>query len=236
MNGQSQSKYTVWHFIGCGCTVLVLLGLIAVAGFIWFGKQMVDGLKAGFEDPEVRAAQTRKILGYDELPEGYYPGFTMSVPFMMDMATLGDKDLPADTDLSDEPHERGFGGKLFDRSGFLYVKARSVGDKESTDLEGEMNLDLHLQRRIGEGTVEAGGADVHYASSFAYGTSDGERVPTVSSDLEIECLADPYIRKAVWFTAGPEDPGGEIDPASLAGTAADPDAMKAFLDHFDLCR
>jgi len=236
MNGQSESKYTVWHFIGCGCTVLVLLGLIAVGGFIWFGKQMIDGVKAGFEDPEVRAARTQEILGYQELPEGYYPGFTMSVPFMMDMATLGDKELPAGEELSDDRDERGFGGKLFDRSGFLFVKARAVGDRDAEDVHGDMNLDLHLQRRIGEGTVEAGGGDVHYSSSFAYGTSDGERVPTISTDMEVECLADPtYVRKAVWFTPGPEDPGGEIDPAILAGTAADPEAIRAFLDHFELC-
>ncbi len=236
MEGQSQSKYTVWHFIGCGCTVLLLLGLIGVGGFIWFGKQMVDGMKAGFTDPEVRAAQTQKILGYEELPDGYHPGFTISVPFMFDMATLGDKELPAGETLHDERHDRGFGGKLFERSGFLYLKARAMGKKQNTDVEGEMNLDLQLQRRIGEGTIEAGGADVHYTASFAYGTKDDQRVPTISTDMKIECLSDPYVRKAVWFTAGPKDPGGEIDPAILAGTAGDPEAIKAFLDHFDLCR
>ena len=236
MNGQSQSKYTVWHFIGCGCTVLLLLGLIAVGGFFWFGKQMIDGLKAGFENPEVRAARTQEILGYEELPEGYHPGFTMSVPFMMDMATLGDKELPAGEELESHGGGKDLGGRLFGRKGFLYFKARAMGGDAETDLKGDMNPDLQLQRHISEGTVEAGGAEVHYTTSFAYRTVDGERVPSISADLAIECLADPYVRKAIWFTPGPEDPGGEIDPATLAGTAADPDAIKDFLDHFDLCR
>jgi len=237
MNGRSESKYTVWHFIGCGCTVLLLLGLIAVAGFIWFGKQMVDGMKAGFEDPQVRAARAQKILGYQDLPEGYHPGFTVSVPMMMEMASLGDKELPAGTELPEHGRDRGFGGKLFGRQGFLYMKVRTFG-KESTktEFQGEMNLDLEIQRRADEGTVEAGGADVHYVASFAYGLVDGERVPTISTEMEIKCLADPYMRKAIWFTPGPEDPGGSFDKSILAGTAGDPQAIEDFLDHFDLCK
>lgn len=243
MNGQSESRYTVWHVIGCGCSVLLVLALIAAAAVIFFGKQMVDGVRAGIEDPEVRAARTREILGYDELPEGYHPGFSVSVPFVMDMASLGDREPPAGEEMGDEGFEeeleKGFGGAFFERRGFLFMKVRALGDEPPEgEFQGELDLDIQIQRRIDEGTLEAGGAEVDYTAHLGYGLRDGERMPTLSTELDIRCLSAPYMRKAVWFTPGPEEevPVGELDPEVLRGTAADPEAIKAFLDHFDLCR
>ncbi len=244
MNGDTQSRYTVWHFIGCGCTVLLLLGLVAAGGVIYFGKQMADRLEAGIKDPEARAARTREVLGYDELPEGYHPGITLSVPFFMDMVSLGDKELPAGEEAEKEL-ESDPGSIFFERRGFLFMKMRSFGSEEaSDDLRTEMNMDFDLVRLVGEGTLEAGGAEVEYVARAGHGHGDGERFPAISTELSIRCGAgaevrDPYTRKALWFTEAPEQavsPEGEGAEEFLEGTAADPEAMRRFLDHFDLCR
>lgn len=244
MNGETQSRYTVWHFIGCGCTVLLLLGLVAVGGLVYFGKQVADRMEAGIKDPEERAARTREILGYDELPEGYHPGINLSVPFFMDMVSLGDKELPAGEEVEKELG-RDPGSIFFKRRGFLYMKVRrfGAGDAEE-DLRAEMNLDFDMVRLVGEGTLEAGGAEVEYAARAGHGHGDGERFPAISTEMKVRCgggaeVRDPYARKALWFTEAPEQavsPEGEGDEAALEGTAGDPEAMRRFLDHFDLCR
>ena len=245
MNGQSESRYTVWHFIGCGCTVLVLLGLVLAGGVFWFGKQMADRMEAGIKDPEERAARTREVLGYDELPEGYHPGFTFSVPFFMDMVSLGDKEPPAGEDLEEVELEGDFGSAFFERRGFLFMKFRTFGAQEADEeFRTEMDLDFDPVRLVGEGTLEAGGAEVQYVARAGWSHAGDESLPAISTEMTVRCGAgsevrDPYARKGLWLTEAPEravSPDGEGAEASLEGTAGDPEAIRRFLDHFDLCR
>lgn len=244
MNGDTQSRYTVWHFIGCGCTVLLLLGLVAVGGLFYFGKQVADRMEAGIKDPEERAARAREILGYEELPEGYHPGLTISVPFFMDMVSLGDRELPAG-DQVEEELERDPGSVFVGRKGFVLMKVRTFGRGEADEeIKSELNLDFDLVRLVDEGTLEAGGAEVDYVARAGYGRAEGERFPAVSAEMTIHCGAgsevrDPYARKGLWLTEAPErvvSPDGEGAEAALEGTAGDPEAIRRFLDHFDLCR
>lgn len=243
--GSSQSRYTVWHFIGCGCTVLVLLGLLVAGGAIFFGKQMVEGIKAGIEDPEVRAARAREILGYEDLPEGYYPGISISFPFVMQMAALGDHELPDSEDLSKNEMESEIARSLFGQRGFFFVKVRGKGGDESEgDLASEMNIDLDfdLDRALADGSVEAGGGEVSFVAHSGTIRGGDERLPAIINEMVVTCLSDPYGRKALWFVAVSEEmnerfvPTEAVEPEDVVGTPADPEAVKAFLDHFDLCR
>lgn len=245
MNGSRESRYTVWHFIGCGCTVLVLLALLLAGGAIFFGKQMVDGIKAGIQDPEVRDARARKILGYEELPEGYHPGISVSIPFVMEMAMLGDRELPGAEDLEEEEVEAEVKRSLFGRRGFFFFKVRGAAEGESDeDLAREMNIDLKFEkaRELARGEVEAGGAEVSFVAHLGTIHGDEEALPAIINEMVATCLADPYGRKVLWFEAVSEElseksaPAEAIAPEDLAATPADPEAVKAFLDHFDLCR
>lgn len=231
MNG-SGSKYTVWHYVGCGCAILLVLGILGVGGCFWaltnWGRQVESELK----DPEARASKARSLLGYDELPEGYHPGISFSVPLVMDVVFLGDKELPTGDDL-----ERMHGqGDLFEKRGLIYFKMRAFGqDREK--LRGEFDeIDFEAEEVVGEGEVEAGGATVRYTAELGETVLGTGRIPSVSVELEIDCR-DRYFREAMWFEPIPgAEPGQEeIPKESLAGTPADEAALRAFLDHFRFC-
>lgn len=257
MNGTS--KYTVWHYVGCGCAVLAALAAAVVGGMIWFGYRTAQG----FTDPEAREAKVRGMLGYDELPEGYHPGFALSIPFVMDMAMIGDRPLPSGDEMQSFDDE-----DLFEDRGFMYFAMRRFGGPE--DVRGETDYDFEADRTIGEGEIEAGGATVRYSAKLGTMDVGPEPVRSIASEMEIDC-GDGKYRFAVWFertemaaeeaeaeaepATGPTPEPAEGEPApapapetepepelepelveDYTGTPADEDALREFLDHFDLCR
>lgn len=245
MNGSRASRCTVWHFIGCGCSILLLLGLLLAGGAIFFGKQMIDGVKAGIEDPEVRAQRAQEALGYEELPEGYHPGISISLPFVMEMVTLGDRELPDRESVDEDEMEREITRSLFGRKGFLFFKVRgSFDDEPGDEMTRDMNIDLDfdLERELARGEVEAGGAEVRYVAHSGTIGKVSDRLPAIISEMEIDCLENPYARKALWFEAVSEElaealaPVKAVEEGVVVGTPADPERAKEFLDHFDLCR
>jgi hypothetical protein len=233
MNGTG-TKYTVWHYVGCGCAVLLALAILGVGGCFWMVTNWGRRMEAEIKDPAAREAKAKSLLGFDELPEGYHPGISFSVPFMMDMVMLGDRELPAGEDMK-RVHD---GRDLFDERGFLYFKMRSFGNARQ-EFRNDMDYDFDAERKVAEGEVEAGGATVHYTADVGTTHVSGESLRSVSAELEIEC-GDGYVRRAVWFTpvpgteaeAGPE---AETAEADLTGTPADEAALTDFLDHFRFC-
>lgn len=243
--GSTKSRYTVWHFIGCGCTVLVLAGLLVAGGVIFVGKHVFDGMRAGIEDPEVRAARVKEVLGCEELPEGYYPGISISIPFAMEMASMGDKELPNTEGMDREEMEGEIARAFFGRNGFLYFKIRSGGsDRSREEMTREMNIDMDVsvRRELANGTVEAGGGEVTYVAHLGHVGRQGDQLLAIINEMVITCLESPYARKALWFEGVSEELDGRLSPTEpiveedLVGSPADPEAVKAFLDHFDLCR
>lgn len=234
MNG-SGSKYTVWHYVGCGCAVLLVLGVLGVGGCFWmitsWGRQMEGELK----DPEARAAKARALLGHEELPEGYFPGISFSVPFVMEVVMLGDRELPAGEEMKGMRHDR----DLFGERGFVYFKMRAFGQGRE-DMRKDFRFDFRAEQVVGEGEVEAGGATVRYTAELGETVVGTGPIPSVSAELEIDC-GDGYFREAVWFTpvpgAGPDRAAAEVEvpEGSLAGTPADEAALRGFLDHFRFC-
>lgn len=237
MNGTG-SKYTVWHYVGCGCAVLFVLALLGIGGCFFLLRDWGHQLEREMKDPEARAAKARSILGYDELPEGYHPGISFSFPLMMDVVMVGDRELPAGEGLERLDDE----DELFDERGFLYFKMRSFGQARE-EIRDDFDVDFEAEERVAEGELEAGGATVRYAANVGTAHLGGNRVRSVSSELEIDC-GDGYVRRGVWFTPAPgAEPLGEVvaetgveaEIEDLTGTPADEVALRVFLDHFDFC-
>ncbi|HUP43136.1 MAG TPA: hypothetical protein VM599_08005 [Thermoanaerobaculia bacterium] len=231
MNG-SGSKYTVWHYVGCGCAILLVLGILGVGGCFWMATNWGRQLESEIKDPAARAAKARSLLGYEELPQGYHPGISFSVPYVMEVVILGDKELPAG-----EGMERMRGdGDLFEERGFIYFKMRAFGQDREDMREDFSGFDFEAEEIVAEGGVEAGGATVRYTAELGETILGTGRIPSVSAELEIDCR-DGFFRKAVWFEPIPgASPGQEeIPKESLAGTPADEAALREFLDHFRFC-
>lgn len=226
-----------WVYIGCGCAGLVILAMAAFSALTFFAYRKGKEIEKTWSDPKAREEKAREVLVYDKLPEGYYPLGGMSIPFVMDMAVLGDDPPPEGTKPDD--HEG------FKERGFLYFKMRQMGqgNREMRDyMEGKGDepewlkgsADLDTQEVLGRGEVDAAGQKIIYTASRGELTHNGRRSEGISTMMMIDCPQDKRVRFGLWF--GPDPKTGEpADKVDLTGTNADPEAIRKFASHFRFC-
>jgi len=220
--------------LGCGCGGAVALVLAVIVGLAWYGYRQGDRFREVLADPESRAAASREVLGYRELPPGYHPMGGFSVPFVMEMAMLSDRE-PGPGETVEGPED------AFGRRGFVLMATRSRGGREdelreyfrgeraSATFFEEIDRLFASEEALGRGRVEAGGAEVLYVAERGRMELGGAGEPTVLTRLLVECGGDSRLRTALWFEPTPAEGGG------YQGTPADEAALRAFLDHFRLC-
>jgi hypothetical protein len=234
--GQGQPKTSPWVYVGCGCAVLVVLAAL-VALFVV--KKVVDEshkMEQGLADPRVREQRTRELLSYRELPAGYYPAGALSLPYLLDMAFLGDRP-PGPGDTHADMQDHGFifikmhWGKIPTEAG---ARRRMLyGGNGKADWQQGSGFRFETREPLGEGELTAGGAHVVYRATRGDVHMKGRTHRGITSILMLEC-PDRRIRVGVWL--GPDPAPGEPAAAiDKSGTPADPRAITAFLDHFNLC-
>jgi hypothetical protein len=237
MNGASKTT-SPWVYVGVGCGVLFLLGVVALAvmgyGAFRWGKQLEKDLN----DPVTRTAKVKTVLGADTLPDGYHATLALSIPLVMDMAILSDRVPRSGEDLV------GSGQR-----GFMYVRTLSEGanEKELRDyFDGKTNDDSVLRRNkvdvqirdqevIRRGVVETNGYPVMYLAQRGDLQMNETRNRGVHTLLLVDCPQDKRMRTGIWFGPDP-DPSAPVATAKFESTPADEKALTAFLGHFHLCR
>jgi hypothetical protein len=244
-------KRSVSTLLGCGCAALVaiILGGVALMTFVTYraGKR----LEAMATDPAQAAEAVREVLPHAELPAGYAPVGTLSVPFLMDVAFL----------RSDRSSAEG-------ESGFLFVRVRDwfgrgeqtrqwieTGESDGSPIQqeeirfdpeevvdrGELTLGgtgvLWVARR---GTVDVdtsgfGGERERAPVQVKIGEDEDEGQEGLLTVLSIDCPGDDrYQRVGIWFVPDPA-PGTPAAEVDWSGTPADPAAIGELLGHFELC-
>lgn len=169
-------------WLGCGCGTLVFLSLAAIVGLTWFGYRQGKEMERNFQDPAARDAKARAILPWRELPPGYHPMGSFSVPLLMDMAIFSDR-AP---DPRNRPG-RDRDGAAFDESGLFFMKFHPwVSDQdellrwlrgESKEAPGwirRSQAQLDPERVAHRGTVEVGGRTLTYAVGRGSASGEGE--------------------------------------------------------------
>lgn len=222
--------------LGCGCGIALAAVLVVITGLAWFGYSRGERFRDELRDPQARAARSREILGYRELPEGYHPLGGFSIPLVQEMAMLSDREPGPDEEVTGP-------ADAFGRRGFIYLEARAsdrrareldeyfAGEREESEFFQEIEERFGGAEPVGRGYLRAGGAEVRYLAERTAMTLRDEELPTVLARLLIVCPDRSRLRVALWFEPAPEGDG----PQSLAGTPADPTALRQFLDHFRLC-
>src|SRR5262245_3202028 len=252
-----QKKTSPWVWVGLGCGGLVVISAVLVVGVGMFFYGKFKNFEKQFKDPAVRAQRVREVLGAQDLPDGYYPVMTFSIPWVMDMAMLSDREL-IDAPKGEKP-------PTFEHQGFIYVRMPFT-PKDATwqeFLDGKRSPDellqggkvrIHQRERIGRGSVPgSGGATYHYVATRGEIEVERKELEGITTLIAVECPGDRKFRLGIWFGPDPsaghekaatEGGAGEDDrarpdggaAASYAGTPADESAIKEFMSHFSLCQ
>lgn len=227
----------VWVWVGLGCLVAVVAAVGAVVALSWFGYQKVKEVEAEMRDPEARASAVLSVLGADALPEGYHPLVGFSVPFLMRVAILTDR----------PPEQDGSPGGGFEERGFVFIEMlrRDSGRDELRDFfEGrtddpqvlrDHDIRIDAEEVLDRGAIELDDATVLWLASRGRVRMSGSSSQGLTTLLLFQCgVADSRGRLGIWFSPDPDPdtPGPELD---RTGTAADPEAIRAFVEPFSVC-
>lgn len=215
--------------IGCGVLV-VIMAVAASACGVWLWKQGQE-IRADATDPERGAARALEILGVERLPDGYYVLTAFSVPFVMRTAVLTDR--PPVAEVEGATSDRGF-----EERGFVYFEMVGFGQDEQelrdffegrTDDIGVLRdngIQTDIEEVLGRGVLEIPGASVMYVLQRGDVRVQRHADRGLSALTLVDCPDDEKRRIGLWF--GP-------DADDVAGTPADPEALRAFLAQFSFC-
>lgn len=203
MNGTAK-RTSPWVYVGIGCGVIVLLGVVAVIGVGVFGYRKAKQMEAEMKDPAARTAKAREVLGGD-IPDGYHPIFSLSLPFIMDMTLLGDR----------PPSEQGQPDRRLEK-GFVYFKSLSSGQQEDElkrYFEGKTddaevlrrgNIHINAEETIRRGTLEIPGQTTLYlAQRGTFAMKEGTTTNGLTTMMLIDCPQDAKQRMGIWFGPDP---------------------------------
>jgi hypothetical protein len=247
-------KTSPWVWVGVGCAGILVLCVIVAGLAVYVVGGKIRNFGKQFEDPTVREARVKEVLGAQEIPEGYHAFMTFSVPWLLDVAILTDREFVKTP--------KGSGSNTFDKWGFVYIRMphHQKDEKLQEYLDGKRSPDELLQGRdmhfhprdtVGRGTVQGeGGVSYRYIATRGEVQMRREVKQGITTVIGVECPNDQKFRMGIWFgpdpTAKPE--GGEAGAApteegktgsagpAFAGSPADEAAIKEFMDHFALCQ
>ncbi len=234
MTPSQESTRPTWSLMGCGCGAVMGVILIVIMGLAWYSYEKSKAFKEELGDPAARDRASRQILGYRELPEGYHPMGGFSVPFVMKMAMLSDRE-PAPGETVEGAAD------AFDRRGFVFMKTRALGDRdrklreyfagrrETSDFFHDVDLQFASSEVLGRGALDAAGGHVLWVAERGTMKLGGSTRDEVLARLLVECPDDGRLRVGMWFEPAP------AEGSAYGGTPADGEAIGRFLNHFRLC-
>jgi hypothetical protein len=206
-----------WIWVGCGCVVLMGLVVLAVVGAGFWGFTTFKGYVDDIKDPAARAAEVEKILGADELPEGYYAHFFFRVPWIMEMAILSDRPVREMTEEELEGYDPLDSEEVGDHL-FMYFSVRGDEKQEFESIfedgggkPGGMEFDLgssfEPREKLGEGSFEIGPQKIRYVTHRGeMVTEDHRRLDGIFANMLIDCPpgGGDRTRFALWFAREPK--------------------------------
>lgn len=227
-----------------GCLTVAGVGILAVVIAFVFGYRYCSSVSEQNLDPSTREAAAKQVLGAEVLPEGYFPMYTMTLPFKAgDIVALTDR-APDSSGAIKKPGEhmlmyfrtRFGGGKVKKFEDFVN------GHGDDPKVMADANIHVDPSEILDRGVIEGGPDPLLFFSSRGkvkiqnrpgVHTTDDE--PAIVSIVMPRCQGIEGIRVGVWVAKDPL-PGQPLTAEQLAGTPGDRAAIAAFFKTFQLCR
>ena len=225
----AKEKSKTMLVLAVGCGVLMLLVGLAIVGGVFFVKNTVDEFQEDMKDP---TAKTLKVLGADQLPEGYYPQFAMDI--IMQVAIISN--VPKE---QDKDPVMGQDGMIYFSIPFVQadqeVKGFFNGETNDPTVLRENGIDIDVDEVIDRGILNLGGDEFMYVVQRGRVQTDGGRVDGLSAVVLIECESRKRTRFAIRYQQDPtpDVPAEQID---LSQTQCSPEALSNFFGFFDFCK
>lgn len=230
-----EKKTSPWVWVGVGCLGVTVVGIAVIAGISYWGYRTVRRMADDLKDPVSRERRVKEVLGADMLPPGYHPVVAISVPFIMEMAILSDR----------EPDE---GGQTrgFEERGFIYVKMLGVekqqrelqeffeGKRDDAEILRQHSIRMRQGDVVARGGIEGDDLQVMYVAHRGGIDVQNAEVDGVTSLLLVQCREDKRTRLGIWFAPDP-DPSKAPAEADFTGSPGDEKAIRTFIEHFDFC-
>ncbi len=229
-----KSSPCLYMVIGCGIAVVLAIAVL-VGGGLFLAKKGQEFAEE-MSDPVARSEKVKEVLGAEQLPEGYYPMISISIPFAFEMAMLSDRP-------GEGPEPQGI-----DESGFIYLDGRMFGAKRQNlidylegktddfDMLDDTSIDFDSSQSLRRGSFEIEGRRHLYAAYRGEVDTGEQTFEGLQVLTYIEC-EDPRVRLGIWFGPDPMDEvatDGEL-PLELTGTPADEAVLIEFYRAFRPC-
>ena len=225
-----------------GCGALTMLAVLAVGAGAYFWKRKIAESKrendAMMEEqrtnPALRAAKASEILHAEQLPDGYYASFFISMPKAEGVMLVDHPPGPAG-ELSGFA-ERAF---VYTRTWFHGVpdsgiRAFVVGDKDDPSGVRVGPFGIGTNAIIRRGMLNLVGGTILYCAQRGELSDDSNHRLGLQVVTLIDCPEDSNLRTALWFGPDPS-PGTPVAQLDLTGTVADEKELRIFLSNFRVC-
>ncbi|MFL5347833.1 MAG: hypothetical protein ACJ8AT_23840 [Hyalangium sp.] len=237
---EQKKKTSPWLYVGIGCGVLLLLGIGGTVAAVMFGVSKIKEMKEDMANPITRTERVKKMLGAQALPDGYNAIMALSVPMVMDTAILSTRPFEAPAKHRKEKGDE----RIFM---YFHLKASTMNDREQLTafMEGRSddpsvlarnNIHINTREIIGRGVLQLDGRRLLYLAQRGEVESQGTKPGAgLTAVVLFDCPDQTTLRTGMWMAPDPS-PQAPIEQLDLKGTPGDPEAVKAFMAHFNPCQ